>query len=69
MFINRDDLCTTYTDLIGRFPCKSSSGNEYVLVAYYYYSKCIIAQALKKEGQKQLMRRSKQFITCIHKEK
>ena len=47
MFINRDYLCTVYTDLTGRFPCKSSSGNEYVLVAYHCESNSFIAQALK----------------------
>ena len=47
MVVDRNELYSAYTDLIGRFPCKSSSGNEYVLVAYHYNSNCIIARALK----------------------
>ena len=47
MVINRDDLRTAYIDLTGRFQCKYSNGNEYILVAYHYDSNIIIAQALK----------------------
>ena len=35
MVINRSDLSTAYTDITGRLLCKSSSGNEYVMVAYH----------------------------------
>ena len=35
-----------YMDLTGRFPHKSSSGNEYILVVYDYDSNAILAEAL-----------------------
>ena len=59
MVTNRDYLCTAYTDLTGKFLCKSSSRNEYVLVAYHYDSNSIIAQALKKDNQKRLLQHGK----------
>ena len=48
MIINRDELSTAYADLTGRFPCRSSSGNVYVMVAYHYDGNCIVGSALKK---------------------
>ena len=47
MFVDRSKLCTAYTDLTKRFPCKLISGSKRVLVAYHYNSNCIIARALK----------------------
>ena len=47
MIINREDISVAYTNLTGRFPCKSSRGNEYILVAYYYDGNCIISEDLK----------------------
>ena len=47
MVINRSDISTAYTNLTGRLPCKSSSGNEYVLVAYHYDGNTIIGCPLK----------------------
>ena len=47
MVIDKNELSTAYTDLTGRFPCKSSSGNEYLLVAYHYDGNCIIAKPLR----------------------
>ena len=47
MGINRNDLTLAYTDLTGRFPCKSRRGNEYILVAYHFDGNFIIARALK----------------------
>ena len=35
--VNRDEVCTTYTDLTRRFPCRSSSCNKYLIIAYHYY--------------------------------
>lgn len=57
-----------YMDLTGRFPHKSSRGNEYILVVYDYDSNAILAEALKsrtassitngwKKIHQQLMRR------------
>ena len=56
MVINKDDMCTSYTDLTGRFPCKSSRGNEYLLIAYHYNGNCIIGHPLKN--------RKKEIITA-----
>ena len=55
MIINRDELSTAYTDLTGRFPCRSSSGNEYVMVAYHYDGNCIVGRALKNRKKETLI--------------
>ena len=47
MIINRHEVNTAYTDLTGRFPCRSSSGNEYVMIAYHFDGNCIVGKALK----------------------
>ena len=47
MVINKSEVCTAYTDLTGRFPCKSSNGNEYILVGYHYDANCILGIPLK----------------------
>ena len=47
MVINKDEISTAYTDLTGRFPCKSSSGNEYVMVAYHYDANIVMRRALQ----------------------
>ena len=41
-----------YMDLTGRFPYKSSKGNEYILVAYHYDANAILVQALKNREAK-----------------
>ena len=38
---------TGYMDLTGRFPYRSSNGNEYIMVIYDYDSNAILAQPLK----------------------
>ena len=45
MVVNKDEISTAYIDIIGRFPCKSSSGNEYVIVAYHYDANLVMARA------------------------
>ena len=42
MIVNKKELSAAYTDLTGRFPCKSNRGNQYVLVGYHYDGNCII---------------------------
>ena len=44
-----------YMDLTGRFPYKSSQGNEYILVAYSYDSSAILAQAFKNREAKSIV--------------
>ena len=45
--INRNEICTAYTDLTGRFPMQSSRGNQYILVGYHYDGNCILEKAIK----------------------
>ena len=47
MVVNRQEFGAAYTDLTGRFPCRSSSGNEYVLVAYHFDGNLVMGKALK----------------------
>ena len=37
-----------YTDLTGRFPYRSSSGNEYIMVGYHYDGNVILGETLKE---------------------
>ena len=43
-----------FTDLTGRFPYRSSRGNEYILVAYNYDGNCILAEAIKNREAKSI---------------
>ena len=36
-----------YTDLTGRFPYRSSSGNEYILVGYHFDGNVILGEPIK----------------------
>ena len=36
LLVDRKRLTTAYQDLTGRFPVRSSQGNEYVLIGYHY---------------------------------
>ena len=47
MIINKDELCTGYTDIAGQFTFRSRRGNQYVLVGYHYDTNCIIAEPLR----------------------
>ena len=47
ILVNREDITTAYQDLTGRFPCKSSRGNEYILIAYHYDANFIIGYPVK----------------------
>eukprot|EP00957_Ditylum_brightwellii_P156854 11938597-Ditylum_brightwellii.AAC.1 len=44
-----------YTDLTGRFPTTSQSGNKYILVAYGYNSNGIVATAVHNCSDAQLV--------------
>ena len=44
----------TYQDLTGRFPHKSSRGNEYLMVAYDFDSNAILAEPLKSRRGKEI---------------
>ena len=45
--IKKEELSTAYTDLTGRFPLRSSRGNQYILVGYHYDGNCIIGTPVK----------------------
>ena len=47
MLIDRKELSTAYTDLTGRFPMRSSRGNQYILIGYHYDANCIHGIAIK----------------------
>ena len=40
--INREEMVTAYKNLTGRFPVRSTMGNEYILVGYHYDANCIL---------------------------
>ena len=40
-----------YTDQTGRFPYRSSRGNEYLMVAYHYDENIILFKGIKTEKQ------------------
>ena len=45
--INKTAICTAYTDLTGRFPMRSSRGNQYIMVGYHYDGNCILGKVIK----------------------
>ena len=49
MVINKDELWTAHTDLTGRFPCRSSRDDEYLLIAYHYDGNFIVSLKNRKK--------------------
>ena len=47
LLINHEELCAGYLDLTGRFPQKSSRGDEYIMVRYHHAGNSILATALR----------------------
>ena len=47
VLIDRDEINTAYHDLTGRFPIRSASGNEYIMVAYHYDANCILGHPVR----------------------
>ena len=47
MLIDWNELSTAYTDLTGRFPVRSSCGNQYVIIGYHYVVNYIHGIAIK----------------------
>jgi hypothetical protein len=45
-----------YTDLTGRFPTTSRSGNTYILILYDYDSSIILSAPMKNKGNKEMVR-------------
>jgi len=45
--IDKKEFNTAYTDITGRFPMRSSQGNQYILVGYHFDANCIHGIAIK----------------------
>ena len=45
--IDKNDICTAYADLTGRFPMRFSRGNHQILVGYHFDGNCIYGKAVK----------------------
>jgi hypothetical protein len=45
-----------YTDLAGRFPISSISGNKYILILYDYDSNIVLFAPMKNRGYKEMVR-------------
>jgi hypothetical protein len=56
-----------YTDQTGRFPCTSSSGNNYVLIAYHYDCNCILAEPLPNHKANSIVAAHKQIIERLRR--
>ena len=67
MVIDKQEICTAYTDHTGRFPCKSSSGNEYVIIPYHYDANLVMGRAIKIENPKQSLLHGKPCKTYLAK--
>ena len=52
--INETKTSKTYSDLTGKFPHKSSRGNQYLLVIYDYDSNAIVIAPLKTRQSKEI---------------
>ena len=49
VLIDKNNLKTAYQDLTGRFPIKSSRGNEYILIECHYDANCILGYPIKDQ--------------------
>jgi hypothetical protein len=50
------DINQIYTDLTGRFPTTSLSGNRYILILYDYESNSVLSAPMKNRGDKEMVR-------------
>ena len=55
VIIDKSELSAGYQDLTGRFPIRSTQGNEYVLVGYHYDANCILGHPIKNRTGQTLM--------------
>jgi hypothetical protein len=49
MYATVMDTNRIYTDLTGRFPTTSLSGNKYILIVYDYDSNSVLSAPMKKK--------------------
>ena len=54
ILIDKNSVLTVYKDLTGRFPVRSTQGNEYVMVAYNYNANCILGHPVKNRTSAEL---------------
>ena len=47
MLIDKKIVVTAYSDLTGRFPVRSTQGNEYIMVGYHYNGNYILGHLVK----------------------
>ena len=45
--INPEEMSNAYCDLTGRFPQRSTSGNQYIMIGYHYDANAFLAEPLK----------------------
>jgi hypothetical protein len=50
------EISKIYTDLTGRFPTTSLSGNNYILILYDYDSNIFLCSPMKNRGDKEMVR-------------
>jgi hypothetical protein len=56
-----------YTDQTGRFPCTSSSGSNYVLVAYHYDSNAILVEPLQNRKSGSILAAHKRILDRLRR--
>ena len=54
-----------YTDLSGKFPVTSLSGNKYVLLLYHYDSNAILVKPLKNRSDKETLKAYDELYTKL----
>jgi hypothetical protein len=55
------------TDQTGRFPCTSSSGNNYLLLAYHYDTNCILAEPIPNRKANSIVAGHKQIVKRLRR--
>jgi hypothetical protein len=57
----------SYSDLTGRFPCKSDRGNQYVLVLYVYDDNAILVEPVKNRSESEQVKAYKSLLERANK--
>jgi hypothetical protein len=65
VFTRIENTGRIYTDQTGRFPVRSSQGNNYILVAYDYDSNVIITEPLKNRQGTEILRAYTKIIDYL----
>ena len=55
LHISVEPISKLYTDDTGRFPVRSRSGNQYIMIAYHCNSNTILAKPFKTRADKHCM--------------